>query len=462
MAGELEPDSYLKWKHCETPGVKTLCNLTGLLNKIQKDHRKDVYLYTSGHLNPNKLYRPPETTLYHWANATRPKKDNVYRERSLDSQVEKMKDALADFTINTSLVPHEGKSTQLFRHLYPKDPDAHLDITRRKAIRKEGKKQEKEEVFDISSEQLKKEELRLSEMRVLKYKPRLSSRQCVMSAPTSDEYQYVDSYLTGVTKADRYKKFLSFQKDVLAKQDLLLSDFTGKKAVIHHEQKLEQELQKVCMCDTPQLNRLQVFGNVFEDICNSSLIFGDLLKEIKNEYELYMTILLESQPTAQNKALLAHIEGLEQRPVKTDQVHQAREELRVIVKTVKAALEHNDKLRHELEVENLLLQSAREKSEASEKKAMEGEDLTLIEKVEKKRCEILHKWDEIKALEKEIKTTMTHTGISDITESSNKSIETEATRLETANRVLKKKINVIEKDVKQCLASSVLSKKEQE
>lgn len=42
-----------------------------------------------------------------------------------------------------------------------------------------------------------------------------------------------------------------------------------------------QELQKVCVCDPGDLNRLHVFGEVFEDICNSSLIFGDILKEIK-------------------------------------------------------------------------------------------------------------------------------------------------------------------------------------
>lgn len=42
-----------------------------------------------------------------------------------------------------------------------------------------------------------------------------------------------------------------------------------------------QELQNVCTCNPLQLNRLQVFGEIFEDICNSSLIFGGLLKEVK-------------------------------------------------------------------------------------------------------------------------------------------------------------------------------------
>ncbi|XP_049761069.1 uncharacterized protein C6orf118 homolog isoform X2 [Elephas maximus indicus] len=427
--------AYLKWKHCETPGIKTLCNLTQLLNKLQKGHRDDVYLYISGYLNPNKLYRPPETILYHWPNANRPRREEVSRkEKQPDEKVAKMKDALADFTINTALVPDDAKNTPLFRYLNPKPPG--LDSIAG-GIVKEGIK----EMGGLPSEQLKREELRLPAMRVLKYKPMQSSRQCVMSPPGKDEYQYIDSYLAGITKADRYRRFMCFQKDILAKQDLLKNDFTGSKIVVHHEQKLEQELQKICVCQAPQLSRLQVFGNVFEDICNSSFIFGDILKEIKT--------------------LLAHLKGLERSPVKTADVDQAREELRVIVRATKAAMEHNDKLRSELEAERLLLQSAKEKSGSSKKNVIE-EDLTLIEKVEKKRCEILNKWDEIQALEKEIKTTLIHKGISDITESSIKSIESEATKLETSNRVLKKKINVLEQHVKHTMEKSKLSEKEQQ
>ncbi|XP_006871248.1 PREDICTED: uncharacterized protein C6orf118 homolog [Chrysochloris asiatica] len=463
MAGGLEPEFYLKWKHCETGGVKTLCNLTKLLNKLQKDHRDDVFLYTSGYLNPNKLYRPPESILCHWHNANRPRKEKVSRERKQpDKKVAKMKDAFVDFTINTALVPNDAKNTPLFRYLNPKPSVSHPDVTKVDSIPEEIAKEKKEGMSAVLSEQLKRDGLRLSEIRVLKYKAMRSSRQCVMSPPGKDEYQYVDSYLAGITKTDRYKRFLHFQKDIVAKQDLLKNDFTGSKAVKHHEQKLEQELQKMCMCNTPQFSRLQIFGNVFEDICNSSLIFGDLLKEIKNEYELYMAILLDSQPTAQYKTLLAHIKGLERRSVKTADVDQAREDLRVTVKATKAALEHNDRLRNELETERLLLQSAKEKSESSEKNVFEEENLTLIENIEKKRCEILNKWDEIRVLEKEMKTTLIHVGISNITESSIKSLESEATKLETANRVLKKKINVIEHQVNQYMQKTKLTDKEKQ
>lgn len=88
--------------------------------------------------------------------------------------------------------------------------------------------------------QRRREELSLPEMKVLKYKQAGSSRQCVRLPPAKDEYQYVSSYLAGVTKADKYRKFLCFQKEVLAKQDLPKNDITGSKVAVGHEQKLGQ------------------------------------------------------------------------------------------------------------------------------------------------------------------------------------------------------------------------------
>ncbi|XP_008072193.1 uncharacterized protein C6orf118 homolog [Carlito syrichta] len=353
-----------------------------------------------------------------------------------------MKAALAHFTIHTALVPSDSQDTPLFRYLNPQAPLSHA--SKEDFLPEKASEGEKEEAREASPASQRREELRLPEVKVLRSRGPVSSRQCTTRPPGRDEYQYISSYLTGVTKADMYKKFLSFQKEVLAKQDLLKNDFTGSEAARGYERKLEQELQKICTCHPQQLHRLQVFGDVFEDICNSSLIFGDLLREVKGGYELYMAILLESQPTAQYKALLSQVKGLEKRPVKTAEVDGAREELRTLVKAIKAALERNDKLRSELEMERVLLQSSKEQSELSEKNAMDEKHLTLIQKVEKKRCEILDKWDEIQALVTEIKTTLVHTGISDITENRIKSVE------------------VIQKQVGNILEKSKISQKEQQ
>ncbi|XP_010342630.2 uncharacterized protein C6orf118 homolog [Saimiri boliviensis] len=443
MAQGPEPEFYLKWKHCETPGVKTLCNLKKLLNRLQKDHQEDVSLYISGHLNPNKLYRPPETVLQHWPNANRPREQRVFGVGEPPAgQVARMKEALARFTIHTALVPSDAQDTPLFRYLNPQASLAHTSEEDLLPVVAPG--EGTEETHRGPPGWRGREELWLPDMKVLQY-------QEAGLRGTRDQHRYVSSYLAGVTKADSYRMFLRFQKEVLAKQDLLENDFTGSKVAKGHERKLQQELQKMHTCSPQPFNRLHVFGKVFEDICKSSLIFGDLLKEIKDEYELYMATLLESQPPAEYEALLAQLEGLEQRPVKTADVDLAREELRMLVKAIKAALERNDRLRSELAIERALLQSAKKRSESSKKHIIDENQLTLIEKVEKKRCEILNKWDEIQALEKEIKTTLVHIGVSDIIENKIKSIEQEVIKFETENTMLKKKIKVIESNVKKTM-----------
>ncbi|CAO2628776.1 Uncharacterized protein C6orf118 [Lemmus lemmus] len=334
-----------------------------------------------------------------------------------------MRDAWAYFTINTALHPDDTHNMQLFRYLNPRVITSHAD-KEGVALKKFPEDEEEDEVRErhvFSQERHRKEELRLPEMKVLKYPEVTSSRQCYKSPPGRDVYRYVSSYLAGITKTDRYNKFLRFQKEVLAKEDLLKNDFTGSKVAVNHENKLKEELEKICTCNPQQFNRLQVFGEIFEDICNSSLIFGDLLKEVKDEYELYMAALLDSQPTAQYKRLLAEVKGLEKSPVHSTDIEEAKEQLRKLEQAALAALEHNERLRNELEAESLLLQSAKEK--AVERNKNDEEQLTLIEKVEKRRCEILEKWDEIKALERHIKETMVHSRVSDITENGIKSLE---------------------------------------
>ena len=228
---------YLKWKHCETPGVKTLCNLKKLLNRLQKDHRDDVYLYISGHLNPNKLYRPPETILQHWPNAHRPKGERASEVGEPPAgKVASMKEALAHFTIHTALVPSEAQDTPLFRYLNPQASLSHTseeDFLPVEAVR-EGKEEKKGGPPGRGPPGWRRrEELRLPDLKVLCY-------QEAGSRGTRDRHHYVSSYLAGATSADRYRMFLRFQKEVLAKQDLLKNDFTGSKAAAGHERKLQQ------------------------------------------------------------------------------------------------------------------------------------------------------------------------------------------------------------------------------
>lgn len=203
-------------------------------------------MYTSGHLNPRKLYKPPETIFQHWHNANRSWEKSTTPTPSISSvsrneRVSEMKDAWVHFTVNTALHPDDTHNTPLFRYLHPR-------IQSSPALKKDDavavlQKEEEEELKErrsFSRETHMREELRLPEMKVLRYPEVVSSRQCSRSAPGRDVYQYVSSYLAGITKADKYKKFLSFQRDVLAKEDILTYDFTGSKVAVIHENRLKQ------------------------------------------------------------------------------------------------------------------------------------------------------------------------------------------------------------------------------
>lgn len=203
-----------------------MCNLTELLNRLQKGHSEDVYLCTSGRLNPSKLSRPPEAIPCHWPNADRPRGDPVRGVgKPSDPTTGHMKDALAYFTLNTALGPNEAQHTPLFRYLNPAARGPHASeegLIRSEALRSEG-----------SPEGRRGEAPRLPERKVLRDRAAASSRRC-------DEVHDGSSYWGGVTKADKYRKFLRFQKEVLAKQDLLKSDLTGRAAAVCREGKLEQ------------------------------------------------------------------------------------------------------------------------------------------------------------------------------------------------------------------------------
>lgn len=206
-------------------------SLRKVLQRLEKGYRHDISLYTSGHLNPNNLYRPPEKIVHHWRNAYRLAAKTPPAKLS-EKKVASMKDALAHFSINTALYPSEAPGTPLAQYLHPPAPAAapsEEDVTPQSSGGAGG-----------SPPPRRKEELMWPEVKVLKLKAAQSSRQCVLSPVGQDKYCHVTTYLAGLTRADKYKKFLNFQRHVLATQDLLESDFTGAKAALRHERKLEQ------------------------------------------------------------------------------------------------------------------------------------------------------------------------------------------------------------------------------
>ncbi|KAM4865813.1 uncharacterized protein C6orf118 homolog [Thomomys bottae] len=421
MADGLDPGFYLPWRRCEARRQPTMCNVARLLDRLQMEHQEDVRRLTDGHLNPARLFKP-EPQLCHWHNAWRPRSEpgpGAEREAEqarLCRAAQRMTDALAYFTLHTALRPGPIPAVQAHDVPAPWAPRPGLAA-----------------------------ETALPDARELWRGP----------AAVEDRHRQA-----GLTRTDRYRRLRAFRRGVQTAQDLGGADLRGRRAARELETKLDKALQGLCACRPPQLGRLQVFGEVFRDLCDGSLIFGDLLREVKEEYELYMAILLVTRPSDSGKMLLDQVRVLEKSPVQTKDIEKVREELRTLAKAARAAVEHNDKLKKDLEMEQRMLQSVKEEMKASEEYISNEDQLTLTEKVEKRRCEILDMWDKIQDLSKQLKTAWVHTGISNITVSGIKSLENEAERLETTNSILEKKSNAIESYVKSIIKKNTTGMEE--
>ncbi|XP_048366321.1 uncharacterized protein C6orf118 homolog [Sphaerodactylus townsendi] len=448
-------------------------DLSDLIDGVEKDHKADIKLYISGHLNPSKLYNPPIKDRI-WASSKKsayiiPKRTQFATPGIFNVVTGMTKVTLANCVDDATAAPIRARSAA---HSYrqPQVSQASsgtlvsVSLSRPSwEMQREKTARTMDEEAGILPKQLIREELDVPELKMLKYKPTMNSRLCVTEG-TKDEYQFIPSYLAGVTKTDQFHRFMQFQKKIIVKKDLLENDFIGRKAAEHHEKKLAQALRNICDCTRPHFNRLQAIGDVFEDICNSSLIFGDILKEVKNEYELYIVILLDSLPTLQYRTLQNEIKGMEKRAVKTHDIVEARHQLQDLVQKSKKVLERNKELRNELEIELWVSQSVSEKSESSKREESPKEEapLSISEHFESLRVQILTKWEEIQLMEKEIKDTMSSAGIASIREKTVKELQNEAAKLEASNKFLRKQIKEVEHSLRDSLRKQKFTPQNQE
>nr|XP_020664361.1 uncharacterized protein C6orf118 homolog isoform X1 [Pogona vitticeps]XP_020664369.1 uncharacterized protein C6orf118 homolog isoform X1 [Pogona vitticeps] len=429
-------------------------SLTDLLDQVEKAHKAEIQLYTSGHLNHNKLFRPRGLIKHnYWGSAqkpalllrrpqfTAPTQASQKTKHSLTSKNDTPTPTRVRSASHLCWQPWTSRATSVALASVPVSGAA-LTVQRKEIP------EEEEEGEGLFRRKLIKDELDVPEMKILKHKPIKNSRLCVLKE-TNDEYQFLPSYLAGVTKTDQYHKFMQFEKDIIGKQDLLENDCVGSKSAEQHERKLAQALRDICDCNRPHFYRLQAVGDVFEDICSSSWIFGDILKEVKNEYELYMVILLDALPTMQYRTLQNEVKGMEKRAVMTHEIEEHRHDVQVLVQKSKSALARNEELRHELEIELWVSQSVSKTAEKDQAESDKAASLFLstAEQLTSLRCQIIVKWEEIQAMEKEIKDTMTFAGIVSIREKTVKELEGEASKLQGSNKFLRKQIRDVEQTI---------------
>ncbi|XP_078412836.1 uncharacterized protein C6orf118-like [Cetorhinus maximus] len=428
------------------PQKKTLRQL---LHELEKSQKADIFSYSFGHLNHrnlNKISTHQDASVT-WKSAKKPspfKKEKLCRsvQRSSDAKVKKMTDAFVDFSLMTSMVPTLPTIySPGLNYLDQRSAKASQDISDDSTIpqTKACSRSPHTEAQKLP-DHFVKEELELFNLMLVKPKP----WKCARSHTGHDQSQFVESYLAGLTRKDQFTKLLEFEKKFLMTEDLLEREaMSGYKAVAKHEWKLSHELLKIDHLPGPNLRRLQVFSDVFEDVCQDSTIFCEILREIKAEYDLYLTSLLESQPMDQHKTLQSQLRGMNSRTLKTHHVEEAQQKVLNLEQEARLALQRNDELRNELETELSNAEPPSKQQEAqSNLKHLKTikQPLSGVEQVLSLRDRIYKTTVKIQELESELKHSMVPSIITDAMQSSIRDTWGELSYLKKSNEFLRSKI----------------------
>uniref|UniRef100_H3A5P7 Translin-associated factor X-interacting protein 1 N-terminal domain-containing protein n=1 Tax=Latimeria chalumnae TaxID=7897 RepID=H3A5P7_LATCH len=436
-------------------------NIKEILQLVEKSQKADIVAYSSGHLNQAKLYKPAtQSKRVYQQKAPKPVSHGTqnillpeHTQQASEVSATNMIDSLADFTLKTCL-----PSEYLDVHLASSDLSlstlvsvASLQmpelIKKREAWRKD---------------YIAREELDLLELKLLKPKQIKCGRSADQQTP--DQYQFVQSYLAGLTRKDQFRMRMSFDNQFLRKQDLLERNvMSGYKAVEKHERKLRNELMKIGLVCRPHFGRLQVFRDVFGDICNESILCGDILKEIKKEYDVYLEALLDSQPAAQYQTLQAQLQTLERRAVSTEEVKEAMLRVRALEQEARDALQRNEEIRNELESE--LLVSKPPDEDGGKKRGISNsylENIGIADQVQAKRCRILIILEELQELKKDIRENMSLAMCAHNIDNCIKDTEVKMIKLQKSNKCFYKAIKSLENEINNSLSKLKATKEEKE
>ena len=306
-------------------------SLSKISNQILNDQNADIQTYTSGHLNENHLWKPPEQKTHKpWDSAsggvtTTPlAKRQANNRKSLSfksppkggKKVKDMHETLAAFTIGnmTTGSPESfEKQSRLKRHFtsradefklpYLYEPDEANEATGNQGT------MSSREHYDTRNQW---------SSRSLNDKKHSSLTQRSLNAPfyskdlpvTDKELalHYLKCPFIGSTKQERFKNFADFERKIIGKNDLAISNVLhttdlaqalGKKlnevgnlAQISSKSMVlsilylslgTKELSRITVPASAESNlvRLEAYSNVFEELIGTSESYGAILGRVK-------------------------------------------------------------------------------------------------------------------------------------------------------------------------------------
>ncbi|KAM8946440.1 uncharacterized protein C6orf118 homolog [Pelodytes ibericus] len=447
-----------------------MLSLDKLLDGIEKANKNDAKAYTSGHLNHNHLFKPQVLDKQSfWKRENKHDHLQLSQKKTLhcatDGKVNGMKDSLAKITLKTSLLHgYKLEATSLpslvIKHASPVTPintpfaSSFLESHTQEDVL------DKVEFEDLAVS-FQGEELDLPDLKPLnlEYSSIRTSRQ-----DFDPLYHFEPIYFAGVTKTDQYKMFLQFSREILQKDDVT-KIFSKNISAERHERELAKELLKISHVKPPHFARLQLFSKTLENICSGSFMFGNIVRQVKAAYDLYIEYLLDAQTSTQYEVLMSEINGMKKRAVKTQDVQESVQVLRKLEHQARIVLDVNEQIRNSLKLE---LSSAKDTKicnetppslpEMSRDDACNSKEINVFKT---KRREILTICNEVQDLEEEISNHMTHAANAEATGQYIKDVQAETVRYQSSNEFLMRANKDLDSEIRRILTKQKLDLKTQ-
>ncbi|XP_073229884.1 uncharacterized protein C6orf118-like [Porites lutea] len=444
-------------------------SLKNLLETVYEVHRKDIKTYTSGHLNSSKLLKPPEARHKRWETADKPPirlkppcrlTDLPVRKGEL-SATELRHKTMADRLVEFSLGPVRNLP---LRNELRTDSEGFKETSI--MANEESSKSDK-----LTGDKVLVEELRLPEIMipaVTKTKA-LTSREKSKVEDFLPRQAFVVTYLSYPTKTEQFTSFRKFGDEVMNLGDAHDKGvLTGEKNARNLEHKLAKQLAALETSSHrgPNFHRLQLYNRCFDEIIGQSSTFGPLLRKIKDEYDSYMSHLLDTQKPSQHKVLYHHIDSLSENPSTSDKLKEEEKRVENLEKEARLLLEENARLTAVLRDEEL---KASEESDINVKVAesqakvsvhIEEVPKDLEEQVEELHAQILAQLDCIDDIKRHQKEYCVPITVCQHLEQCIKETEVDIQKLLKQNEFLEQTIKELEEELQSMLERSKVKEKD--
>ncbi|XP_035809411.1 uncharacterized protein C6orf118 isoform X2 [Amphiprion ocellaris] len=379
-----------------------------LLLAAEAGQKADILCYSSGHLGPRSLDQPHrETKQFFWRSL---------EETPLTLQQKQIK-----------ILPGVKKREK-------KQPLSEVTAVESGLLRSR-----QYQAAECSSHADRREDIKPPEILYPSLEPspiQLRARSQKKSSSESDPEQnhlFCSSHLDkeGLNKKDQLEMKQQFRKQVLPKQDL----WAGTDVAEMHERKLQKELSKLSAQSRPSRERLAVFSDVFDDVCEGSPVFGRILREIKTDYDLYANHLMALHSSPDNMWLNTSLKDLGKGKLGKMELNDAENEVCRLEGEARRSQEENKRVQNELR--SLQGTTSPEHSDGKNTSLSgeqdSGPDIVFTDSILFRRLEVLNTWEEIQQLEEEIKEKLVPTATTAVTEGCIKDQKAEILKLIASN-----------------------------